>query len=382
MDCEKLFACIDELNEEYLRVLEDVCRLESPTEDKARVDAVGRYFADMARARGWQVEVRAVETAGDPICITLNPQAQAAPITLSGHIDTVHPVGLFGPEVVRRDEENMYGPGTLDCKGGVVAAFLAMDALERCGFTARPVKLIVQTDEETNSTTSGKKTLEFMFEKARGAVAFLNAEGITGHTAILARKGILRYQLTVHGKAKHSAGCVDASNAVAEAAHKLLKLEQMKDREGLTCNCGVIHGGTAANTVAEECVFSADIRFANDEQLRQAQAMVQAVAEQSTVAGCTCTLEQVSLRPAMPLTERNVQLLETMNRIYEENGLPRLELKTAMGGSDAAYATQWGIPCVDSIGIAGGRLHSVEEYARLDSLAESAKRMASVACCI
>ncbi len=382
MDCKKLFACIDGLNEEYLTVLEDVCRLESPTQDKARVDAVGDYFVRMARERGWQVEVQEIETAGNPVCITLNPQVQAAPITLSGHIDTVHPVGLFGPEIVRRDKENIYGPGVLDCKGGVVAAFLAMDALERCGFTARPVKLIIQTDEETNSITSGKHTLEFMLEKAKGSVAFLNAEGITGQTAVLARKGILRYRLTVHGKAKHSAGCVDASNAVAEAAHKLLKLEQMKDRDGLTCNCGVIHGGTAANTVAEECVFSADIRFANDEQLQQAQALVQAVAEQSTVEGCTCTLEQLSLRPAMPLTERNVQLLETMNRIYEANGLPSLELKTAMGGSDAAYATQWGIPCVDSIGVAGGRLHSVEEYARLASLAECAKRLACVAWCI
>ena len=382
MDCEKLLACIDGLNEKYLNVLEDVCRLESPTGDKTRVDAVGAYFVRMAQAHGWQVEVRAVEGAGDPICITLNPQAEAAPITLSGHIDTVHPVGLFGPEVVRRDEKYMYGPGVMDCKGGVVAAFMAMDALERCGFTGRPVQLLIQTDEETNSTTSGKKTLEFMLEKAKGSVAFLNAEGISGQKAILSRKGILRYRITVHGRAKHSAGCVDGSNAVAEAAHKLLKLEQMKDRDGLTCNCGVIRGGTAANTVAEECVFTADIRFANDEQLQQAQMLVQETAEHSNIEGCTCTLEQISLRPAMPLTGRNEQLLETMNRIYEANGLPRLEASKAMGGSDAAYITQLGVPCVDSIGVDGGRLHSVEEYIRLESLAESAKRMAIVAWCI
>ena len=382
MACGKLIACIDGLNEEYLTMLEDVCRLESPTGDKARVDAVGDYFVRKARSRGWQVEVRAVEGAGDPICITLNPDAPAAPITLSGHIDTVHPVGLFGSEVVRRDEEKMYGPGVMDCKGGVVAAFMAMDALERCGFTARPVQLFIQTDEETNSTTSGKKTLEFMFEKAEGSAAFLNAEGISGQKAILSRKGILRYRITVHGRAAHSAGCMDGANAVAEAAHKLLKLEQLKDRDGLTCNCGVIRGGSAANTVAEECVFTADIRFANNEQLQRAQALVQETAEHSAIEGCTCTLEQISLRPAMPLTGRNEQLLETMNRIYEANGLPRLEASKAMSGSDAAYITHLGMPCVDGIGVSGGMIHSTGEYIRLDSLAESAKRMACAAWCL
>ena len=56
MLCEKIFEEIDALNEQYLNVLEDVCNLESPTADKARVDAVGAYFARMARKRGLTVE--------------------------------------------------------------------------------------------------------------------------------------------------------------------------------------------------------------------------------------------------------------------------------------------------------------------------------------
>ncbi len=370
MDCKKLFACIDGLNEEYLTVLEEVCRLESPTGDKARVDAVGDYFVRMAQARGWQVEVREMETAGNPVCITLNPRVQAAPITLSGHIDTVHPVGAFGPEVVRRDAENLYGPGTADCKGGVVAAFMAMDGLERCGFAARPVQLIIQTDEETNSTNSGQKTVEFLCEKARGSVAFLNAECTRGEAAVIARKGILRYRLTVHGGAKGS--------AQAEATHKLHQLEQMKQWDGLICNSRMVRSDTPERV----CVLLVDIFFVDEPQCRQAQAQMQAVAEENAVESCTCILEQVSLRPHMPLTQRNEQLMQRLNDICRANGLRTLEVVTSPAGSDGAYITHMGVPCVDGIGVSGGMIHSVKEYIRLDSLAESAKRMAGVAWCI
>lgn len=379
MQCEELFSVIDKLNTQYISVWEDVCNLESPTADKAGVDAVGMYFTAMAQKKGWQVETLTLENAGNPICITLNPEVKARPIAFSGHIDTVHPVGLFGDPPVRRDETKIYGPGVMDCKGGVVASFMAMDALERCGFTARPVQLIIQTDEETSSKNSGKKTVEFMCAKAKDAVAFLNVEGSGKNKVVIARKGILRYQFHIQGKAVHSSRCEEGANAVAEAAHKLLKLEEMKDPEGLTCSCSVIRGGTVANSVAAQCSFLADIRFANQEQCMKAQETVQAVAEHTYIPGCTCRVEQISYRPAMPYAERNATLLEQINAIYTQVGLDPLESKSERGGSDAAYATLAGIPCLDSFGVEGGRIHSSEEFALLASLPLAAKRLAAIA---
>jgi len=382
MVCEKLFSVIDGLNEQYCDMWETVCNMESPTHDKARVDAVGSFFLDLAKARGWKTEVMHSDTAGNAVCITLNPASDAPPVTFSGHIDTVHPAGLFGTPPVRRDKEKIYGPGVMDCKGGVVASVMAMDALERCGFTARPVQLIIQTDEETGSKTSGQKTVEFMCEKAKNSAAFLNTEGIEKLTAVLIRKGILRYRFTVSGRAVHSAICNTGASAIAEAAHKILALEQWKDPLSVTCNCGTVQGGTAANSVADRCTFAADFRFVTDEDAVAVRQIVRDVAETTHIEGCSCLAEQVSYRPAMPLCERNRSLLERMNRIYEQNGLPRLEIRFAKGGSDAAYITAAGIPCADSLGVEGGRIHSVEEYAWLESLRACAKRLASVAYCL
>lgn len=382
MDTQGLFSIIDDLNNTYCAVWEKVCNIESPTNYKKGVDEVGNVFINMANDRGWFVEVLEDPNAGNAICITINHDSENAPIVFFGHIDTVHPLGLFGTPAVRRDEKYIYGPGVMDCKGGVVASFMAIDALEQSGFTKRPVKLIIQTDEETGSRTSGLKTVEFMREKAKNAIAFLNTEGIQGNTAVLVRKGILRYRFTVFGKAAHSANCVVGANAIAEAAHKILKLEEFKDADTLTCNCGTIEGGTVANTVAEKCSFTADFRFASESDYIKAQEIATEIAMQNIIEGCRCELERISYRPAMPLCDRNSELLAKMNEIYKSTGLPQLTPRICLSGSDAAYITAAGIPCVDNLGVDGKNIHSIHEYAVLDSLVACAKRLAVIAYCL
>ena len=379
MTISKLFDEIDILYPKYLDVLEDVAKIESPSRYKKGVDAVGNYFIEMAKVRGWAVEVLTEKTSGNAICITLNPDAKAAPVALSGHIDTVHPVGLFKEPLVRRDENNMYGPGVLDCKGGVVAAFLCMDALDRCGFRKRPVMLIIQSDEEISSIFSDKRTVKFMCDKAKDAIAFLNLEPAQADSAVIARKGIIRFEFTVHGKAGHSSKCFEAANAVTEAAHKIIELEKMKSENGLTCNCGVINGGTVANSVADTCIFTADIRFATQEQLEEAKETIKKVSECNVIAGCSSDVKEVSFRPAMEKTEINLKLLDKINKINEEIGLPHLAANTSLGGADTAYTTIAGIPCVDSLGVQGKFQHSVNEYIIMNTLASSAKQQAAIA---
>lgn len=379
MSINKVFEEIDRLYPEYLDFLEDVTKIESPTRYKEGVDAVGQYFIDKAQKHAWKIETLNEADAGNVICITMNPDAKAAPIALSGHIDTVHPLGLFPAPVVRRDENNMYGPGVLDCKGGVVAAFLAMDALERCGFRNRPVMLLIQTDEEVSSVISSRRTINYICEKAKNAVAFLNLEGTNGSSAVLCRKGILRYEFTVRGIARHSSQCSQAANAVTEAAHKIIELEKMKDDGGVTCNCGVIHGGTVANTVADTCTFTADIRFFDQKQLEEVKQKLREIAAHTYIEGCSCELKEVSSRPAMEKCDRNFALLDKINEINQKSGLPTLTARTALGGSDAAYTTLAGIPCVDCLGVSGNYPHSINEYMIMESLAHSAKQQAAIA---
>ncbi len=382
MKCEKLFNTIDELYEEYVRVWEDVCNLESPTEYKYGVDEVGAYFIRMAEKHGWKVEVYEQASVGNVVCITMNHDSSESPITLSGHIDTVHAVGSFGAPAVRIDENNIYGPGVMDCKGGVVAAFLAIDALSRCDFKKRPVRLMLQTDEECNSSLSGKETIRHICRTSEGSVAFLNCESSRRGTLVLERKGIIRYQFDICGKEIHSSRCPEGASAIADAAYKIIQLEKLKDADGITCNCGTINGGTAANTVPGCCSFVADIRFSTREELGWIEKYIKEVSETCAVPGCRCSVKQVSYRPAMEKTDANTSLFDRMNEIYLQTGLDVLKARKSLGGSDAADVTEHGIPCVDSIGVEGNYIHTTREYAVLKSLAEAAKRIAVIAYCI
>lgn len=377
---EKLFAKIDDLEKEYLNVWQDVCNLESPTEYKEGVDRVGAYFAEMAEKRGFKIEYSRQDIAGDVVCITMNPDSEEQPLVISGHIDTVHPVGSFGSPAVHIDGEKIYGPGVTDCKGGVVAGFMAMDALYRCGYDKRPVRLLLQTDEETGSRTSGGKTIRYICDMSKGAAVFLNLETHAPGKVTLSRKGIVSYRFDVTGIAGHSSRCAtEGANAIVEASHKIIELDKLKDDNGITCNCAIVSGGTVLNTIPEKCSFSVNFRYATEKQAEWIENFVNELAQTSNVPGCRCTVTKVGARPAMELSECNIRILEKVNRIFEENGLPTMEGKQNRGGSDASYITQCGIPCIDSLGTEGGKSHSIDEFARLSSLVRAAKRIVAIA---
>ncbi len=380
MKCNEIFECIDSLNESYIKIWEDVCNIESPTKFKAGVDACGEYFAEFARGKGWKVEYFRQSVAGDVVDITLNPDADEKPIIFSAHLDTVHPVGSFGTPAVRIEGEKMFGPGVCDCKGGAVAALMAMDALERCGFKSRPIKLILQTDEEVSSMISNKATIGYMCAEAVKSVAFINLEGSKPGEACLIRKGTITFTFTVEGIEAHGSMCAtQGANAILDAAHKIIELEKLKDKDGLTCNCGVISGGTVSNTVPGRCEFKANIRFANSEQLAWVREHVKQIADTVHVPGCKCHVNNPKGRVAMEPSAKNDELLAKMNLIFAENGLPELKAVKHNGASDAADVTFAGAACIDSLGVTGGKIHSPDEFAYIDSLAEAAKRLAAVA---
>ena len=376
--CDKLFEKLDEMENEYIKFWEELCLIESPTDYKEGVDASSKYIVEKAKAYGWKIERQEQEISGDCICITMNPDSENAPVCLSGHLDTVHPVGLFGTPVVKIDGEKMYGPGVIDCKGGVVAAFYAMAALAETGFKERPIKLILQSDEETSSAGSKQTTIKYMCECAKNAVAFINCEPYNKGKTVLKRKGIAKYNFEITGKAEHASLCYNGINAITEAAHKIIELEKYKEDEGITANCGTIIGGTKTNTVPEICSFTVDFRFANNKELEEVKSIAKKVAETSYIEGTTCKLTLNSLRDCMELKDFNLELLEKVNEVFEAVNMPTLTMRAKGGGSDAAYTTQCGIPTLDSLGTEGGKLHSKDEFAYLSSLKESAKRMVAI----
>ncbi len=376
---QKVFEKIDELSDKYVKVLIDACNIESKTEDKEGVDKVGAYFASIAEDMGYTIRKKEFEKAGNVYSFTYNPDGKKKQISLSAHMDTVHTKGIFGYPPTRIEGDYVYGPGVNDSKGNLALELLVMEALKECGYDERPVKLILQSDEEVNSYLSEGKTLEFMVEEAKGSAAFLNAENIEKDRLLtIGRKGITSHKITIHGKKIHAGSCIMGANAIKEAAYKIIEFEKDNEDNGITFNCGIVNGGGVTNIVPDLCELCIEYRFKNMEQKKIADEKFRRIVETSFVEGTHSTSEQISNRLPMEADEKNKNLVKIINDICEQVDIEPFGMAETSGGADSAYPSLAGIPTVDSIGIEGSGAHTLNENARISSMAEMAKLTAAI----
>lgn len=380
MSKENIVQFVTDHQDEILKFYTDVISLESPTEYKEGVDAVGNYFIDAAKKAGFDVDVNLQPVSGNAVTISMNSDVDGEPIVLSGHMDTVHPLGAFGEKTCWIEDGVVHGPGSVDCKGGIVCGFFALLALKEAGYRERPVKLILQSDEENGSATSNKTTCEYIVRQSEGALAFLNLEGFTGTTLTVERKGIITFIFRVHGKATHASNIlVDGASAILEASHKIIEIEKYKDSSFIVTSVGLIKGGSAVNTVPGECEFTVDVRINKIKDVEKVREIMLEIAKTSYVEGTTCDIEERSCRIPMERTEKNMLLFEKVRKIFEENGFEEVTPRKMGGGSDACYTVAAGIPTVCSIGIRGfGGGHTLKEAAKVEELYKGVQRLAIV----
>lgn len=371
----EIMQAIEALFSTYLEFWKRICAMETPSNAKAALNEQADVIEQFSKARGLTVRRQSYSNAGDTMTIELAGCPDRAPVALLAHMDTVHAPGAFGNPVVREENGILYGPGVFDCKGGIVACLMAMDALSKTGIGHRTVKLILNSDEE-NGSFVGAAGVDYIHKEAAGAVAAFNAEAGRTDSLTVGRKGIMAAEIEIQGIASHAGNAYyEGASAIREAAHKIIALEAQSN-ENITFNCGLIQGGTVRNIVPESCKISVDVRFQNADQQKQAAAIMEEITNQIHVEGCTATWKIIKVRPAMECTEGNMKLFNMVAETARELGLPELQPMKRGGGSDSCYTVEIGIPTVCSMGPSGLYEHTVKEQADIDSLPQRANLLA------
>jgi len=360
---------------QMVALLEKLVLIQSGTRNKAGVDRVvqliGREFEPLP------VCLQTLEQASLGNHLIVRSEADDATggrILLVGHMDTVFPEDTDF-NWFKRDARHCYGPGVSDMKGGLVVGIFAIKALAACGLLNRlPLTLVFNSDEEIGSPGSG----DLVRQQARtSAAAFvLESAGPAGEI-VTGRKGNLSTRLDVNGRAGHAAFAgSDKASAILELAHKIVALERLNNpAEGVTVNVGKVDGGIGPNTVAEIARAWVDCRFVTDEQRKELERRIAAIAAQSTLGGTHAALEIVSGRPPMPQNENNAILYDIVKTAGAElNQIIGDEFR--QGVSDANLIAAENIPVVDGLGPLGGKDHSKDEYMVLDSLIQRATLLA------
>jgi glutamate carboxypeptidase len=366
--------------DDLLARIEELVNIDSGSYTAAGVNRV----ADLCQVRfergGWAVERHRhrpdADWAGPPLGdMVVGRRAGARPVAEGGrrllllaHMDTVFNEGAAAARPFRVREGRAYGPGVTDDKAGVVCGFEAVEVLgDEAGFDDyAAITLVCSPDEEIGSPFS-RPLIEALAAEHDVAVGLEAAR--TNGALVSARKGICAFTVEVAGKAVH-AGVRPAEgvNAVLEAAHKTVALQALNGRwPGVTCNVGVLQGGSRTNVVADRAVMRVEVRAATMDAFDQTMAKVERIVARSTVDGATATMAPAHRHPPMERTEAVAALVAQAQAVARDLGFEVGEAATG-GAGDANTTAAAGLPTIDGLAPVGGEAHGPDEWLDLDSV--------------
>jgi acetylornithine deacetylase/succinyl-diaminopimelate desuccinylase family protein len=232
-------------------------------------------------------------TGESPVCVVASYGRGERVLYFHGHYDVVpaqseeqfHPL---------RKEHFLFGRGSCDMKGGIVAMLYAILALKECGAELNgKIGLILVPNEETGGE-GGAAWLATQGLLGRGGIGMLLAEPTSG-VVWNANREAISLRVRVLGKSAHVGLQHQGENAFERMHFVVARLQDLKQeveqritsfnigvdqaRQSILMLGGQSGGGANFNVVPEECWFTIDRRINPEENLDDEKAKLIAVLE-------------------------------------------------------------------------------------------------------
>jgi glutamate carboxypeptidase len=259
------------------------------------------------------------------------------------------------------------------------------------------VRVYLGGDEE-DSGAPLSRAREALIAAAQGAdvaIGFEDGDGLF-ETAVVARRGVEEWRLTVTGKPAHSSLIHNpeiGGGALYETARILdaFRRELAPESAQVTFNPGMMVGGTAiehpelargtafgkTNVIAQTALVVGDLRTLAPDQLERTRGRMQEIVAKSLPH----TSAQLVFEPGYPpmaVTDGNRRLLALFDEASRDLGLGAVgpvDPRQA-GAADISFVAGTVKMALDGVGQMGAGGHTVEETADLALLAPQAKRVA------
>ena len=363
MDAKAIFHHVKKKDRWIRATLRELVEQESPSEDRHAVNAAMNLVERTAREEGARPKRHKQREFGDILELRFGPsRSLRKPVLLLGHLDTVWPIGTLAQMPWRVADGRYWGPGVLDMKSGVVMALAALNALKENNL-ARPVTLLLNSDEEVGSPVSRLMTERLALESA--AVFVLEpAQGLAYKTA---RKGVGLYNVQVTGVGAHSGVDFERGHsAVLELAKQIQAISTFTNlARKLTVNCGVVAGGTRSNVVAANAHAEVDVRIAKASDAAYVEKLFRRL--KVSDPRCKLTITGGFNRPPMERKAGTIALFKKARSLAAELGFMLEEAATG-GGSDGNFTAALGVPTLDGMGAVGDGAHAAHESVLIEHL--------------
>jgi glutamate carboxypeptidase len=366
----------------YIAALRTMVNIDCGTFNRAGVNRIADLCESRFREGGWEVErVAPVQGSDGPeladTVVGTIRGAGGARVLMVGHMDTVFDDGTASERPFSVREDRAYGPGVSDMKGGLLSGFVATEVLREVGFDGfEHITYVCNPDEEVGSPSSSATIGRLAAEHD---AALILESGRANGDIVSSRKGTTDFVIRIHGRAAHAGVEPDEGrSAVIEAAHKAIEIADIHGRwPGVTCNVGVLRGGTRSNVVAEEAVLEVDLRAPELATLEEAKRAIEALCAQPRLDGVTISVRADGSHRPMEKTRASQRLVDEAAAVAGELGFALRDTATG-GASDGNTTSAAGCPTLDGLGPVGGGAHSRDEWLDLESVVPRIALLAGV----
>lgn len=393
-----MMRTVTQEHDRHIALLERMVNQNSGSLNLAGVRAVGDMVQAELEPLGFEVRWVDMTGTGRAGHLIATHAGRGRNILLIGHLDTVfeadNPFQRF-----ERDGARATGPGIGDDKGGVVVIIAALRAMQAAGTLGDANVTLVLTGDEERIGAPATVARRDLVEAGKAAAFALEFENLAVENeadfGTIARRSSNNWTLTTTGRTGHSSGVFNDTlgyGAIYEMARILDGFRRELPEPNLTYNVGVIAGGTPAaidaegfsvtasgktNIVASTAIARGDLRTLTADQDARIRAGMQAIVEAHLPrTGAELVFGEGGYPPMAP-TEGNRALLERLNAVNRDLGLPEMaEYDPARRGAADSGFVAADVDTLGGLGVAGGNAHADGEWVDLDSLVRQSQRAA------
>jgi len=363
----------------YIDLLHQMVAVNSFTLNYNGVNALGKLTADLFLPLSFMPEYfpSADFRYGRHLILTRvgrsGPAGPAPAIGLISHLDTVYPAAeeQANDFHFRIEGDRIYGPGTIDIKGGTVMIYMVLDGLRQFYprvFDGITWRILLNAAEEVLAPDFGDLSRRTLDDSTLAALVFEGGEKRDGRYQLVAeRKGMARFRVTVEGRGAHAGAYHQkGANAIAQLADVIHEIHDFTDYDrGITFNVGTVMGGTVINRVPHQAAASLEMRAFDPIVFDEGVARMMDLNGYCTVRShedgypCTVRVELEGRWTPWPSNEGTSRLLEIWNTAAITLGLDAIAPQSRGGLSDGNWLWDQ-LPTIDGLGPEGDNSHSSE----------------------
>jgi acetylornithine deacetylase len=275
----------------------------------------------------------------------LSEETIDAELAIVCHTDTV-PYSAAWSDATNLAERNgmLHGCGACDVKGFLACILTTASTIDPSNLK-HPLCLVFTSDEEI-----GCRGTRFLLEQKALHARYAIVGEPTSLTPARAGKGYCLANVTVKGKAAHSAFPEAGRSAIFAAARLLQEIETMADELKLeqnkafsppwtTLNVGEIRGGTAKNVIPAECSFLLEWRPIPEQQPSHVFDRLQKIVDRISIEGIEIEIEILRMDSGFETSVESavIQAVRTQ---------PVIAINTIAFGTEAPWLARMGAEVV------------------------------------